>query len=1369
MKPPNNYQIIKKSLLFLSVFSMIVAVPSNFAFAQESPVSNSTSINEELFADLIVKEAVLEKDFARIGLEGTISKPIGSVWLSFVSHGQEVANTCVFFEGNQFYYEFFEKADLENEFGIEYYIYLYTSCDGSPGVGHDRVIQSTNVRIDHDVISPPPPPPPPPPPEYDLYKDEKYGFSIEYPRGWEVEKNLEQWDDEIMQVSFYPKGWGAYLGVSLMEYGDHFKKGMSGDEILDMMVGHEKEWCSGEFDHEYDDYDDHEKFICKDFRVDKKESLTVNGMQAYRVMTSWTHEYESHEGSFEKKTDVIVIPTTDQVWMIFLDGESHMMAEFERAKHSLLSFKLKETAPPPPPPPPPEFVLYDNDQYGFSIEYLRGWTIDERLEQWDDGMMLVEFSSKTENSFLEIMRMDGNGQYIKDGMTAEDVANMMVKHEKDWCMSFSDKGEFACTDFKISKRFSTTLGSFNAHRIMVSWMKEFPQLNDTFEKKSDVLIIDTYGKFWMIKLDGEGHKMDEFERAKHSLLSFKLKETTPPPPPPPPEYDLYKDEKYGFSIEYPRGWEVEREHQIWDDAMKLIGFHSDDWSAFLEVALITDDKYFQHELTDDEIFQEIINHKKEWCSNPEKINEYEYYKCSDFKVEKKDIVFVDGKKSFRVVFSWLEEFVCMMCDSNSDFMQPQKRVSDVLVIPENDKIWIIMAHGDVLYPIEFNKTEYSILSFKLKETVQPPPPPPDYTLYKDEKYGFSIEYPRGWEVEKNLEQWDDEIMQVSFYPKGWGAYLGVSLMEYGDHFKKGMSGDEILDMMVGHEKEWCSGEFDHEYDDYDDHEKFICKDFRVDKKESLTVNGMQAYRVMTSWTHEYESHEGSFEKKTDVIVIPTTDQVWMIFLDGESHMMAEFERAKHSLLSFKLSGIELPVPVLTKDDETQDSESDNTDSKIDDVPYDESDSTNDEIIDELLDSIESGSAEIEFNKVLFSVGKASYDFLKISGTLDVLSGEVQFVFTAPDGEIIKNKVRITKTGHFELIYKIDDSFKTGIYDVTLFNTELGLIGKKSFEVMNSQDKSTEVTVNEMIEVSEMESYQDGVNGFKIDYPKDWLTQHDVNSRFGDVIIQFVPEFHDSALSVINVLVSEMHSEELSDEFILKSIVDDERAHCSSFTLTHDEMICRNFTIIKSQVNEEDGKKSYDVIFTWLKQTSVTSDKRFSMTSLKVLGDDVWVVTSDTSYKQKNLKRALLDSVLSFDVYVAPETHTVDIDLTTEDPSLVSVVNNSTQIMPNTITSATTETTTGVSNSTQVIINSPAVTPVPEMPYETVQKFKKLVDEWYEKARMLEDFANFMTEYGTLLDAQGKTDESVKALQKAQEMMMEAMTYRNLADFLSNEI
>ncbi|HXV38243.1 MAG TPA: hypothetical protein VD699_01525, partial [Nitrosopumilaceae archaeon] len=167
------------------------------------------------------------------------------------------------------------------------------------------------------------------------YENEKYQFSIDVPKGWDIE-NFERTEssDPIVFLQNDLANNSAWVVVYLL---DKREESVTSEKYLTVLTNEEEKKCN-------DASLEVEKYTCMNFKVMDSDIIQIKGEKAYQLRYSWIQDKK-----FSFGTIITEIPKGDEVWRIESDIFGPDYADFiGKVESSINSFMLVSNKPTQP-------------------------------------------------------------------------------------------------------------------------------------------------------------------------------------------------------------------------------------------------------------------------------------------------------------------------------------------------------------------------------------------------------------------------------------------------------------------------------------------------------------------------------------------------------------------------------------------------------------------------------------------------------------------------------------------------------------------------------------------------------------------------------------------------------------------------------------------------------------------------------------------------------------------------------------------------------------------------------------------------------------------------------------------------------------
>ncbi len=227
-----------------------------------------------------------------------------------------------------------------------------------------------------------------------VYENEKYGFSIEYPSNWNVSEEELEYTDQTQLVNLFPSqetNFKINVDSNNLEF-----KNLGDQEYLDKMTMQDKEECKLI---SVDDYG----FICKNFKP--LISTTINDGKYPTYLVGYTYTQEYADGSIAEASNLISrIPDGDKDWIITVsssvDDLPHYLGEIPPILNSFTISDYEEPDIRTPTLQNDSHVV--NPDYGISYR-MTGGEIREITPDISAKSLIIEIETTSKGKFTIIL------------------------------------------------------------------------------------------------------------------------------------------------------------------------------------------------------------------------------------------------------------------------------------------------------------------------------------------------------------------------------------------------------------------------------------------------------------------------------------------------------------------------------------------------------------------------------------------------------------------------------------------------------------------------------------------------------------------------------------------------------------------------------------------------------------------------------------------------------------------------------------------------------------------------------------------------------------------------------------------------------
>jgi len=224
------------------------------------------------------------------------------------------------------------------------------------------------------------------PAQFKLYKNNDYGFSIEYPDGWNVQELIFEKDGWTNVATFTePKSSTTSFEIFLVKNAIKSDK-TQGQEYLNAMITEYKNQCVNAVA-------DKDLYTCSKFNLISSASGNFQGGNLYSTMFSQDVTISSI--SLTQIVGVHEIPDGADKWVLIITtNKADVQKLADAISHMEQSLKISDFTPqtsqtpsktpsatsPQTTPQATKYLSYQNKQYGFSVKYPSDWKKTELLK-----------------------------------------------------------------------------------------------------------------------------------------------------------------------------------------------------------------------------------------------------------------------------------------------------------------------------------------------------------------------------------------------------------------------------------------------------------------------------------------------------------------------------------------------------------------------------------------------------------------------------------------------------------------------------------------------------------------------------------------------------------------------------------------------------------------------------------------------------------------------------------------------------------------------------------------------------------------------------------------------------------------------------
>lgn len=269
------------------------------------------------------------------------------------------------------------------------------------------------------------------------YHNDEWGFSIDVPINWDIQKSvlLDEGYQQIVLFTPDPDYLSTFLAIDYY-FDDYSYQGLYGNNALLQVENNVKDWCDKQTMNEFG-------WTCNDFEIIQSDILDD------QYIVSYTFTERGNNGiNFNKMAVFSIIPLSDSEY-IAIDMEidfDNLELHTQQIGYMLTStdFSMLQNTSSPGTVVQPDndfpvdlnFKKYTNNKFDFSINYPSGWLIDDELvvdENWNYVVQFLPDDSLLQTIDVSIIY----DNFDFSGLSSSKYLSQMEEFEVDRCMNSS--------------------------------------------------------------------------------------------------------------------------------------------------------------------------------------------------------------------------------------------------------------------------------------------------------------------------------------------------------------------------------------------------------------------------------------------------------------------------------------------------------------------------------------------------------------------------------------------------------------------------------------------------------------------------------------------------------------------------------------------------------------------------------------------------------------------------------------------------------------------------------------------------------------------------------------------------------------------
>jgi len=442
-------------IFLFAIFSIIISSPQVFAdtyFVSVTPNSVNPGCEENFSCYLPYQTMISIGDSVIWENDDSAAHTVTSGSPSFGT--SDIFDSSLFMSGESFRVEFSEAGTFDyfcmvHPWMVGTVLVSSTSSESSKNISSGITPRGTPIPLDLKPKSVS---------GFTNYYNDEWGFSIDVPINWDIQKSvlLDEGYQQIVLFTPDPDYFSTFLAIDYY-FDDYSYQGLYGNNLLLQVENNVKDWCDSRTLNEFG-------WTCNDFEFIQSDILDD------QYIVSYTFTERGNNGiNFDKMAVFSIIPLSDSEY-IAIDMEidfDNLELHTQQIGYMLTStdFSILQNTSSPGTVVQPDndfpvdlnFKKYTNNEFDFSINYPSGWLIDDELLVDGDFYSIVGFSS--DDSFLQTMDVSIMfDDFEFNRISSFQYVSELEEYEKDVCRNSSyDNEGYQCSDFVVSDELS---GSF---------------------------------------------------------------------------------------------------------------------------------------------------------------------------------------------------------------------------------------------------------------------------------------------------------------------------------------------------------------------------------------------------------------------------------------------------------------------------------------------------------------------------------------------------------------------------------------------------------------------------------------------------------------------------------------------------------------------------------------------------------------------------------------------------------------------------------------------------------------------------------------------------------------------------------------------
>lgn len=324
-----------------------------------------------------------------------------------------------------------------------------------------------------------------------------HGISFSYPSDWTIQDLTQNSTPNIKIVS---GDSSITFTMSELSTSNRFG-GVAGQAYLNQLVLSVEDFCNS-------------NSFCSDFNLTNSKAFSASNEQAYVVTFNFIFT-EKNGTEINYSMGDVDFPTSSGTWLVTVEGPSTNYVSHSQEIASIVSsiaFDQTTSASNQ------EYQSYKNSQYGFSIEYPKGWNLVENFGP-AYTIQTIMISPDVNLEFYAGVLKNSN-PYA--GLTSQEILGDVTGMLRSGCTSstFQSRG-FTCTN----PQFNTTITSYNGlpiYGVTMFWTKTYSN-GTSISWDSLWAVMPSSNDVWLLIVESASNEFQKYsQEIVHMSNSFNV-------------------------------------------------------------------------------------------------------------------------------------------------------------------------------------------------------------------------------------------------------------------------------------------------------------------------------------------------------------------------------------------------------------------------------------------------------------------------------------------------------------------------------------------------------------------------------------------------------------------------------------------------------------------------------------------------------------------------------------------------------------------------------------------------------------------------------------------------------------------------------